>query len=132
MYIFIHPMNIYSLLYGFSRDSRIKKSILPSDFMRYISKTILDFILDSQVLSTGKKSVAAFCTEANLCRTSARAMHSGIYHLPNPLSKSRPIQKSGGFTTGRKVGFVTIASSGFNCDETDFSSRGKEIGRAHV
>lgn len=36
-----------------------KKSILPNDFIRYLSKTILDFILDSQVLNTGKKSVAA-------------------------------------------------------------------------
>ena len=36
-----------------------KKSILPNDFIRHISKTILDFILVFPVLNTGKKSVAA-------------------------------------------------------------------------
>lgn len=58
--VYIHPPDEY-IQSAFRILPRFpsKKSILPNDFMRYISKTILDFILISQVLNTGKKSVTA-------------------------------------------------------------------------
>lgn len=58
--VYIHPPDEY-IQSAFRILPRFpsKKSILPNDFMRYISKTILDFILVYRVLNTGKKSVAA-------------------------------------------------------------------------
>ena len=38
-------MNIYSPLYGFPRDSRIKKSILPNGFIRYnLEQFLISFL----------------------------------------------------------------------------------------
>ena len=92
-------MNIYSLLSGFSRDSRVKnQSFRVTSCAIYLKRFLISFLFFG---FEHRKEVG--------CRDSVRkpisaghlpgAMHSGIYRLPNPLSKSRPIQKSGGFTT---------------------------------